>query len=95
MNEIVLKGLLKTVKNMLPPAAIKQAATALITEAVNFKNSVPLNPENGEVATTGIIYEVDNIVYCSLAILNCENHIVRFSETQPLETIIDNLLKKL
>ena len=95
MNEVALKGIFKIAKNLISPAQIKEAATGLIQSAINFKNELPLNADTGEVAVTGMIWEIAGVVYCGLAVLNCENHIVRFENVQPLDTIIDNLINKL
>ena len=95
MNEVALKGMLKLVKNMISADQIKDAANSLVNTAIDFKNKVPLNQATGEVAVTGIVYELAGNVYCGLAILNCQNHIVRFENIRPLDEVIDNLIKKM
>lgn len=95
MNEIVLKGLLKTVKNFLPPASIKDAAAALIKTAIEYKNQIQLNPAAGETTAAGIIYEQDNFLYLSIAVFDADNRITRFENIQELNQVIDTLIKKL
>lgn len=95
INPVVLKGLMKTLKSLIPPDQIKEAANSLITSAIDFKNEIPLDPDNGEIAVTGMIYEVDGLVYTAIAILNCQNHIVRFANVRPLNDVIENLIKKM
>ena len=95
MNEIVLKGLLKTVKNFLPPASIKEAANALIKTAVDFKNQIEINTEAGEVTAAGIVYEQNQVIYLAIAVFDNENKITRFEHVQELNQVIDNLIKKL
>ena len=66
--------MVKLVKNMISPDQIKEAANSLVNSAIDFKDKVPLNQKNGEVAVTGIVYELAGEVYCGLAVLNCQNH---------------------
>jgi len=95
MNTVALKGMLKLVKNMISPDQIKEAANSLVNSAIDFKNGVPLDIDNSEVAVTGIVYELAGTVYCGLAILNCQNHIVRFENIRPLDEVIENLIEKM
>lgn len=95
MNDVLMKGMLKMVKNFVTPEQIKEGAKGLIQSAIDFKNSIPLDPEKGETTTTAIFYEIDQEVYFALAILNDENQIVRFENTKKLDEVIDTLIKKL
>lgn len=95
MNEIVFKGLLKTVKNFLPPASIKEAGDALIKTAVDFKNKIEINTDAGEVTAAGIVYEQNQVIYLAIAVFDNENKITRFEHVQELNQVINNLIKKL
>lgn len=95
MNEVVMKGMLKMVKNFVSPEQIKEATKGLIKSGIDFKNSIPLDPEKGETMTTALFYEIDQVVYFAIAILNDENHILRFENIQKLDEVIDHLIKKL
>lgn len=95
MNEVLMKGMLKMVKNFVTPEQIKEGAKGLISSAIDFKNSIQLDPEKGETTTTAIFYEIDQVVYFALAILNNENQIVRFENAKKLDEVIDTLIKKL
>lgn len=95
MNEVVLKGMLKMVKNFVSPEQIKEAAKGLIKSGLEFKNSIQLDNEKGETMTTAIFYEIDQVVYFAIAILNDENQILRFENIQKLDEVIDHLIKKL
>jgi len=95
MNDVVMKGMLKMVKNFVSPEQIKEAAKGLIKSGIDFKNSIPLDPDKGETFATAIFYEIDQVVYFAIAILNNENQILRFENVKPLDEVIDNLIKKL
>jgi hypothetical protein len=95
MNEVAVKGLLKVIKSVIPPETIKEAANSLIKSAIDYKNEVELKQENGEVNITAIAYEIEGVAYCGLGILNCQNHIVRFSHIQEVDQLIDNLIQKI
>lgn len=96
MNEVVMKGLLKMVKNFVSPEQIKEAANSLIKTAIDYKNAgFSLDPEKGEVEATVILYEVEKVCFIGFAILNSENQITRFENVQPLDNLIDQLIQKL
>lgn len=90
-----MKGMLKMVKNFISPDQIKAAARSMIESAIDFKNKVPLNADEGETAVTAIFYEVKGVVYFSLAVLNDDNKIVRFEQIKPLDELIETLVNKL
>lgn len=93
MNEVLMKGMLKMVKNFVTPEQIKEAAKGLIKSAIDFKNTIPLEP--GETFVTGQIYEIDGVVFVAFATFNDENKILRFEYVKSLDEVIDNLIKKL
>lgn len=95
MNEVIMKGMLKMVKNFVSPEQIKEIAGSMIKSAIDFKNNIPLDAERGETATTAIFYEINAQVYFALAILNEKDAIVRFENVKPLDELIDNLIKKI
>ena len=95
MNELVLKGLLKTVKNFLPPETVKDAANALIKTAIDFKNQIILNDDLEERKATGIIYEEEGIIFLAIAVFDKDTKVTRFEHVQELNQVIDNLIKKL
>ena len=95
MNELLMKGMLKMLKNFITPEQIKEGAKGLIKSAIDSKNSIQLDPEKGEITTTAIFYEIEQEVYFALAILNDENQIVRFEKAKKLDEVIDTLIKKL
>jgi len=95
MNQVVVKGMFKMLKNFVTPEQIKEASKGLIKSAIDFKNSIPLDTDKGETAATGILYEVNEVIYFAIAILNDENQILRFENVKLLDELIDNLLKKL
>ena len=95
MNDVILKGIIKMVKNFVTPEQIKEAANGLMKSAIDFKNGIPLDPEKGEAATTAIFYEIDDVIYFSIAILNTEDQVLRWENVKPLDELIDNLIKKL
>jgi len=95
MNEVLMKGMLKMVKNFVTPEQIKEAAKGLIQSAIDFKNSIPLDPEKGETRSAAIAWESEGAVIVSIIILNDDMQILRFEYVNPLEDVIDNLIKKL
>ena len=95
MNDVLMKGMLKMVKNFVSPEQIKEIAGSMIKSAIEYKNTLTLDAERGETATTAIFYEINSQVYFALAILNEKDAIVRFENVKPLDELIDNLIKKL
>ena len=95
MNDVILKGVIKMVKNFVTPEQIKEAAKGLMKSAIDFKNTIPLDTEKGEAATTAIFYEIDDVIYFSIAILSAEDQVLRWENVKPLDELIDNLIKKL
>jgi hypothetical protein len=95
VNDVIMKGMLKMLKNFVTPEQIKEAASGLIKSGIDFKNSIPLDADKGETAATAIFYEVNKVVYFAIAILNDENQILRFESVKLLDELIENLLKKL
>jgi small nuclear ribonucleoprotein (snRNP)-like protein len=93
MNGTVIKGMLRTLKAMIPPEQIKEAANSMITEAINFKNNIPLT--DGEREVVGVLYEVDNHVYCGVAVLDSNNHITRFENIRRFDEVVENLINKM
>jgi hypothetical protein len=92
---VLMKGMLKMVKNFVSPEQIKEAASSLIRSAIDFKKTVQLDPETGETTVTAIFYEINAQVYFAIAIMDDTDHILRFENVQPLDTMIDNLIKKI
>jgi len=95
MNDVVMKGLLKMVKNFVSPEQIKEAAGGLIKMAIDYKNKVVIDPDQGETQVIAIFYEVHQTVYFALAILDKDDTIIRCEQLQQLDTLIDNLINKL
>jgi hypothetical protein len=95
MNAILMNGMLKMLKNFVTPEQIKEAAKGLIKSGIDFKNSIQLDPEKGETGAAAIAYEVEGAVIISIIVLNDDMKILRFENVNPLDEVIDNLIKKL
>jgi len=90
-----MKGIVKMIKNFITPDQIKAAAKSMIQSAIDFKSTVPLNVDEGEEQVTAIFYEVEGLVYFTVAVLDADNKIVRFEQVKPLDELIENLVNKL
>lgn len=95
MNEVLMKGFFKMVKNFVSPDQIKEAATGLTKSGIDFINAVALDPEKGETKAVAVAYEIEGNVIVSVAILNDDLKILRFENVKQLSEVIDNLIKKL
>lgn len=95
MNEVVMKGLLKMVKNFISPDQIKEVTAGLLKKAIEYKNSIVLDKENGECQTVALFYEVNQVIYFSVAIMDADNQIRRQYSIEPLDRLIDDILNKL
>jgi len=95
MNDIVMKGMLKMVKNFVTPDQIKSAAGSLIKSAMEYKSQIVLDPEAGETGVIAILYEFEAVAYVGLAIVNDENHMLRFESLRPLDALIETFINKL
>src|ERR1035437_4546817 len=95
-NPVVMKGLLKMVKNFISPNQLKEAVNSMIKTAINYKDTaIELDPERNEVEAAVILYEVEKVTYIGFIVLNSENHITRFEKVQTLDSLVDQLIQKL
>lgn len=95
MNEVLMKGMFKMIKNIVSLEQIKEGAKGMIKSGIDFKNSILLDPEKGETKAAAIAWEDEGAVIVSIIILNDDMQILRFEYVNPLEEVIDNLIKKL
>jgi hypothetical protein len=95
MNEVLMKGALKMVKNFISAEQIKEAATSLIRMAVDYKETVPMDAEKGEHQVIAIFYQECDSVNFALAIINEDNQMLRFEQVKPLDELIDSLIQKI
>lgn len=95
MNETAMKGLVKLIKNIIPPETIKQATNKLIESAIEQRNEIILDPEAGETQIQAAFYEVAGETYFSVQILNDDNQVLRSQNVRPLDQLIDELLNNM
>ena len=89
----MLNSLAKMVKTMLPPDAISDAASSIVQSAIDYKNSLPLQP--GEVAAIAVAYEVEGVAYAGVAFVDDDNKLVRFENVKPVGELVTELIKKM
>jgi hypothetical protein len=95
MNEVLMKGALKMVKNFVSTEQIKEAATSLIKMAIAYKKAIPLDVKKGEDQVIAIFYQQGDSVNFALAIIDDDNQILRFEQVKPLDELIDSLIQKI
>ena len=95
MNDVLMKGALKMLKNFISPDQIKEAVTSLILSAIEYKDKIELDAAAGENEVIAIFYEIEKKPFFSLAVVNDQNHMIRFVDTKPLDQVIENLISKI
>ncbi len=96
MNEVLMKGALKMLKNFVSPEQIKEGVNGLIQMGVDYIDNLPIDEEAGESQKMAILYKPENgPVMFAIAILNDLDTVLRFENVTPFENIIDILIKKI
>lgn len=95
MNEVALKGILKLLKTIVSPEQITQLAQSFIQMAIENKNSIVLDTEAGETGAGYFAYEVSGVSHFCIIVLNANNQVTRFEQVQQLDSLIENIIKKL
>ena len=96
MNDVLMKGALKMVKNFVSPEQIKEGVNGLIQMGVDYIDNLPINEEAGERQKMAILYKPENgPVMFAIAILSDLDTVLRYENVIPFNDIIDILIKKI
>jgi len=95
MNAIVMKSILKVLKNFISPDQIKELAKELLTNAIDYKNTLPIDSEAGENQVAAMQWEVNGEIYTSIVFLNSDDKIVRYDQVLKVDDLVETLVNKL
>lgn len=95
MNEVLIKGALKMLKNFISPDQMKQIALSLLKLAIDYKNSIPLDVSAGEKQVAAMAWEHKNEVFTSVVFLDADDKIVRYDRVKRADELIETLINKL
>lgn len=94
MSGILSKSMLKMVKGMIGPEAIQQAIKGVQEMAAAYVGAVSINKEAGEAAAA-VFYQVNEIWFFAVLVIDQDNKIKSFERVQPLEDFIQSLIKQI
>jgi len=95
MNAMVMKSILKMLKNFISPDQIKALAKELLTNAIDYKNTLPIDTESGETQVAAMQWEVKGEIYTSIVFLNSDDKIVRYDQVYKVDDLVETLVNKL
>ena len=95
MNDVLLKGALKMLKNFVSPDQMKAAVKSMLVQAIDYKNTLPLDTISGETQTAAMQWEVAGEIYTSIVYLDADNKILRFDQVKRLDDLVETLINKL
>lgn len=84
---------LKMMKTFISPEQIEEITTDLLNTAIQAKENVVLN--DGEAEVVAMFYEIEGEVVFTVAILNEQNTIVRFENTQKVKDLVQVIIKNI
>ena len=95
INEALTRAAFKMIKSLVSPEQIKTIAADMLGKAIAYKDTIELDPINGEADATAIFYEVGGCAHFAIAIMDTDNRIVRFENIQTLDNLIEKLIENL
>lgn len=93
MNEVLLKGALKMLKQFISPDQMKQVAASLLRQAIAYKNTLPLSDDETQIAA--MAWDRDGEIFTSIVFLNSDDQIVRYDAVKRADELIETLINKL
>jgi hypothetical protein len=95
MNEVLLKGALKMLKNFITPDQIKQAAQSMMQKAIDYKNGLQMDTAAGETQIAAMQWEHKGEIFTSIVFLDSEDKILRYDQVKRVDEIVETLISKL
>ncbi len=82
------------VKGMIGPEAIQEVIKGVQDMAAAYIAEVPTDKEAGEAAAA-VFYQVNEVWFFAVLVIDAENQIKTFQKVQPLEDFIQSLIKQI
>lgn len=94
MSGILSKSMLKMIRGMIGPEAIQEAVKGVQDMAAAYVGAVPHDQQAGEAAAA-IFYQVGDVWYFAVMVMDADNKIKTFEKVQPLDDFIQTLIKSI
>lgn len=93
MNEVLLKGALKMLKQFISPDQMKHVAASLLKQAIDYKNT--LQTAEGETQIAAMAWDHNGEVFTAVVFLNSDDKIVRYDQVRRADELIETLINKM